>query len=162
MADPMNSSHSQAEARLELPGSLDQLTRMREWLRGVYAHAALEDEDGFNLLELAVAEAFTNIVRHAFHGLPDNFIRIRAESLPNLAVVTLIHFGDRFERCTANPPDPGAAREGGFGLYIISRAVDEVSYSCNELGENTVRLVKTLRPISQGECQDGASRGENG
>lgn len=147
MADPADPSFPPVETRIELSSSFDQLARMRVWLRDVYARAAREDEDGFHLLELAVTEAFTNVVRHAFHELPDNKIRILAERLPNLAVVTISHSGDRFDPGTVKLFDFNGSPEGGFGLYILSKAVDEVSYTCNELGENTIRLVKTIRSI---------------
>ncbi len=158
MADPIESSDPPTENWLELSSSFSQLTRIRDWLRVVYARGAREDEDGFHLLVLAVTEAFTNVVRHAFHELPDHKIRIQAENLSDIAVVTISHSGDRFDPGTVKPADVYGSGEGGFGLYIICEAVDEVSYSCNERGENTIRLVKTFQSIGKGGCQDDTSR----
>lgn len=142
-------------SRLELSSDLKQLTRMREWLGGVYAQPARDDEEGFCLLDLAVTEAFTNIIRHAFHGLPNKTIRIEAAGQSNVAVVTLSHCGDAFDPNQAKIPAFDERQEGGFGLYIISQAVDEVRYAQNEQGDNVITLVKTFRSCQQGEPQDG-------
>ncbi len=143
--------------QLELSSRFQQLGRLREWLREVYARDAHEDEDGFHLLDLALTEVFTNIVRHACHEEPGYLIRIQAESRPHRAVITVTYPGEFFDPGTAPPPDFDGNREGGFGLYIISQAVDEVSYSQTAQGDNQVRLVKRFQSIQQGECNNGAT-----
>jgi anti-sigma regulatory factor (Ser/Thr protein kinase) len=97
-------------------------------------------------LALAVNEAASNIMKHAYHGRIDQRIRLDIESGSDQIVVRLHHHGDPFDP----PPAPESAFDGshesGYGLYILSRSVDDVRYYLDERGENCVALVKMCSP----------------
>jgi anti-sigma regulatory factor (Ser/Thr protein kinase) len=51
------------------------------------------------------------------------------------------------------PPSINTARESGFGLYMLSKSVDEVSYYRDERGRNCVALAKYSKSASANESE---------
>jgi PAS domain S-box-containing protein len=133
-----------ARAAVELNSDLKSLCRAREFVREFCTDLpeTAIDEDSAGALELAVNEAASNIMKHAYHGRTDQRIGIEAEAFPNRVSIRLHHFGDPFDPTAAPPPPLDGSRESGFGAYIISRSVDDVRYSRDERGGSCVTLVK--------------------
>jgi PAS domain S-box-containing protein len=136
-----------ARDELEIGSDLRELRRVREFVRsfGGVAGGPL-DEDGLAELELAVNEAASNIVRHAYHGRADQRIHLDIESYPNRIAVRLHHLGDAFDPSAVAPPHLDGLRESGFGLYLIGRCVDEVRHYRDERGRNCIALAKARKP----------------
>lgn len=96
------------------------------------------------LLELAVVEAATNVVRHAYGGRGG---RVDLELSREDAVITLavVDDGTAFDPTRVPPPrepdpaDPSTWPEGGMGLPIIRAACDELRY-LSEGGRNRLTL----------------------
>jgi anti-sigma regulatory factor (Ser/Thr protein kinase) len=61
-------------------------------------------------------------------------------------LIRLHHLGDSFDPTSVSPPALDGSRESGFGIYLISRSVDDVRYSPDERGRNCVALIKMLNP----------------
>src|SRR5581483_6325910 len=100
------------------------------------------DEASEGALELAVNEAASNIMKHAYHGRTDQRIHMEAEAFPDRVLIRLHHFGAPFDPSTVPPPQLDGSRESGFGAYIISNSVDNVRYFRDERGRNCVTLTK--------------------
>ena len=131
----------------KLAPALTSLPAVRRFV-ALHAQRAGLAEDDYGLLTVAVAEVFTNIVRHA-KGLPaGSGIRLTAHYTASSLVLQVQHRGEAF-----TPPeqpeetDFAAFPEGGFGLTIIQKACDRVEYLHHE-GINTVRLY-LARPALQ-------------
>ena len=140
--------HAVARQEMEISSDLAELGRARGFVRG-FCRAlpgAPLGEDQVAKLALAVNEAASNIMKHAYHGRIDQRIRLDIESGSDQIVVRLHHHGDPFDP----PPAPESAFDGshesGYGLYILSRSVDDVRYYLDERGENCVALVKMCSP----------------
>ncbi len=137
-----------ARAEVEIGTSLQQLRLAREFVRvfcGDLPGGPL-DEDSTSALELAVNEAASNIMKHAYQGRSDQWIHLEAEAFPGHVAIRLHHLGDPFDPSEAPPPALDGSRESGFGAYIISRSVDEVRYYRDERGRNCIALVKLRQP----------------
>jgi anti-sigma B factor antagonist len=67
--------------------------------------------------------------------------------------VTLVHWGRPFQPPPGPPTPPEAGGERGRGLFIISRAVDQVTYQNCPNGANSVTLVKHLGPSIEGDIR---------
>ena len=137
-----------ARAGVEIGSDLKQLRRAREFVRrfcrklpGLPLDEASEDA-----LELAVNEAASNIMKHAYHGRADQWIHLDAEAFPGYLSVRLHHFGDSFDPSKVPPPPMDGSRDSGFGAYIISRSVDHVRYYRDDHGRNCVVLIKSRKP----------------
>ena len=136
-----------ARQELEIGSDLKQLRQAREFVRAFCRNLPGPplDEDSVAALELAVNEAASNIMKHAYHGREDQWIHLEAEAFPGRLAIQLHHFGDAFDPSTAPPPPLDGSRESGFGAYIIARSVDEVRYYRDERGRNCIALVKTRK-----------------
>jgi PAS domain S-box-containing protein len=137
-----------ARAELEIRSDPTDLSRVRAFVRdfGRMLPAGLLDEDEIAGLELAVNEAASNIMKHAYHGRADQRIELDAETFPDRVSIRLYHLGDSFDPTSVSPPALDGSRESGFGTYLIAKSVDEVRYSRDERGKNCVALIKVLDP----------------
>jgi PAS domain S-box-containing protein len=136
-----------ARAEMEMSSGLGDLRRARTFVRDFCRSvpAALLDPDEVAALELAVNEAASNIMRHAYHGRADQRIQVEAEGFADRVSIRLHHLGDSFDPAAVSPPALDGSRESGFGLYLISRCVDEVRHSRDERGRNCIVLVKRIK-----------------
>ncbi len=135
-----------AHAELEIASDLGELRRARRFVRE-FCHAfpegSLADED-IAALELAVNEASSNIMRHAYRGRADQRIQLEADRFQGHLSIRLHHLGESFDAATVAPPALDGSRDSGFGVYMIGRSVDDVRYSRDERGRNCITLVKVL------------------
>src|SRR2546428_6314539 len=108
---------------------------------------------------LALDEALTNVIRHAYAGRPErpievSFRRIRApwrgESREALEIV-LVDKGRRVDRTKLRGRSLEDVRPGGLGLHFIRESMDAVEFR-RTAGRNRLRLVKFLRvPLAPGD-----------
>ena len=130
------------------PGSYESLHPIREFVVKAARQAGF-DEAGVYSVELAVDEACSNIIEHAYGGESKGDIRctyqISAESL----TIILKDRGKRFNPETVPDPDFSAQLEnlkaGGAGLFLMRRMMDEVTFEFNENG-NVLTMVKHRPP----------------
>jgi serine phosphatase RsbU (regulator of sigma subunit)/anti-sigma regulatory factor (Ser/Thr protein kinase) len=135
-----------ARSELVIRSDLRDLHLARAFTRDV-CHALSEEllgSDAAAALELAVNEAASNIMKHAYHGRTDQRIHLDAETFVDQLLIRLYYFGEPFDPAAVAPPALDGSRESGFGVYLIDRSVDAVRYSRDEHGRNCVALVKTL------------------
>lgn len=135
-----------ARDEIELLSRLDKLDVARTFVkRFVKRSVDAPLADGFlEQLELAVNEAASNIVMHAYGGAPERTIRIEAESFSDRVAVRLYDQGTPFRPRASRPPTFEKSRVGGYGLFIIERCVDEVKFYRTEDGWNCTSLVKRV------------------
>jgi sigma-B regulation protein RsbU (phosphoserine phosphatase) len=138
-----------ARSEIEIPSDLGELARARafvwEFCQGIPGGAL--SEDGTEKLDLAVNEALSNIMNHAYRGRTDQRIQIGAEAWPDCVILRLHHLGEPFDPSAVLPPVFNGSRENGFGVYMIRQLVDEVRYLRDERGRNCVLLVKQRNSI---------------
>lgn len=134
-----------AHAEVEIRSDVQDLRRARAFVRDVCCRApgAVLGDDEIASLELAVNEAASNIMKHAYHGRRDQRIRLDADAFPDRVVIRLHHLGDSFDPASVPAPALDGSRESGFGVYLITNSVDEVRYSRDDRGCNCIALVKT-------------------
>ena len=136
------------QASMTVSSRLTELEAIRTFVRAFCEKLpppALPDH-ALNLLELAVNEAASNVMRHAYEGREDGRIVVEADANDERVCVRLRHEGKPFDPAQAAPPTFDGTREGGFGVYLIAQSVDEVVYDQDEGGQNTVTLVKMRAP----------------
>jgi serine/threonine-protein kinase RsbW len=100
------------------------------------------DRTALDQLQLAVQEAASNIIRHAYASEPGRPIEVVIEADRGRICVSLHHWGADFDWSSVEPPAFDGSRTGGFGVYLIEQSVDEVTYFCDDAHKNTIRLVK--------------------
>ena len=136
-----------ARAELEISSDLNELARARAFVREVcrtLPGPALEEES-VSQLELAVTEAASNVMRHAYRGRPEQLIQLDAEVFADRIVLRLHHLGETFDPGAVKTPAFDGTQDGGFGMYIIAQSVDDVQYYRDERGRNCISLVKNRK-----------------
>ena len=139
----MTSTH-----RMTRAAYLESLSDFREFIKEHCAGVpGITDEVVYDV-QLAVDEACTNIISHGYAALDAGSIILDLDIHPDRLVVTLTDFGHAFEPSSAPVPDVDAPIEerevGGFGLFFIQQAMDEMKYQVTEDG-NKMTLTKHLR-----------------
>ncbi|MFK8182349.1 MAG: ATP-binding protein [Phormidesmis sp.] len=85
--------------------------------------------EAFDQLNLALAEGFTNAVRHAHVNLPSHTpIVLECWVQFNQVEIRIFDQGEPFDPDSLVEPQPGTLREGGYGWFLLRRLVDEVTY----------------------------------
>jgi PAS domain S-box-containing protein len=139
-----NVEHPQAGSTLTLRSDLQELSRARQFVRDFCRDlpGSKLDDDAVGRLELAVTEACSNIMKHAYHGRSDQEIVLDAEVFPDRLAIRLHHLGDAFDPSKAPQPRFDGRQDSGFGVYLISQSVDEVHQGRDDWGRNCVVLTK--------------------
>lgn len=127
----------------EFPSDLGQLSAVRTLVRDVCRRAWGDgEEERVAQLVLAVDEAASNVVLHAYEGKAGQPLEVVASADDDKATIVLLHQGEPFDPGAVPPPKFDGSRESGFGLYLIRQAVDELTFFQDERGRHGMRLVK--------------------
>jgi sigma-B regulation protein RsbU (phosphoserine phosphatase) len=130
-------------AEIEISSHLQELSRVRAFVREVCTGLANPPpEETIDQLELAMTEAASNVMRHAYGGRTDRLIQLVAEAFDDRIVLRLHHLGQSFDPAAVRPPVFDGSQEGGFGMYIISQSVDDVRYYRDERGRHCISMIK--------------------
>ncbi len=97
---------------------------------------------------LAVDEALSNVMRHAYEGDSAQPIRIVCRCDGNAFQVEVCDLGREFDPFAQPVPPPDELRSGGRGIFLIRSLMDGYEYTRAD-GWNCVRLRKRL-PRSAG------------
>jgi len=132
--------------RLTIPAKPEYITLGRLALTGI-ARLRAEPlrQEVLGDLKLALTEACTNSVRHAY-GDGEGTVEILYEIYDDRLVVEVVDEGEGFDP----PADPSRAldedelSEGGLGIAIIEALADEFEIRERDQGGSSLRFVKLL------------------
>jgi serine/threonine-protein kinase RsbW len=130
--------------RLTIPARAEYITLCRLALTGIARVRDLSDEVLADL-KLALTEAASNSVRHAYSGDDDaGVVEISYELLSDRLVIEVTDDGAGFDPAEPDAP-PEELSEGGLGLAIIRAIADEVEIGKQADGKGSrLRFEKTL------------------
>jgi len=122
-----------------------QLEKVREFVEAAAREFGFSDDDIANIV-LAVDEACTNIIKHAYGGSSDGEIRIDINRKGTSFSIHIKDNGKAFDPEGIEPPNLrkhlSEFRRGGLGVYLMRRLMDEVDYAIQPGKPNEVTLVK--------------------
>jgi serine/threonine-protein kinase RsbW len=125
----------------------DNLVEVREFIGTAARQLGFDEEEVANIV-LAVDEACTNIIKHAYHFAPDKEIEISVVPNNRFLEVRIFDNGQSFDPAALRAPDLktnlGKHRRGGLGVYLMKRLMDKVEYHFRPGKRNEVHLVKYL------------------
>jgi serine/threonine-protein kinase RsbW len=131
---------------LRIPSQTDKLVLAREFVADaakVFGFA----EDDVNSIALAVDEACTNIIKHAYRYATDKEIDIVISMKKPEFEIVIRDGGNHFDAKRVPVPDMkeyiSHYKRGGLGMYLMKKLMDKVEYS-NQPRKNVVRLTKYL------------------
>lgn len=129
--------------RLTIPARAEYITLCRLALTGIARVRELSEEVLADL-KLALTEAASNAVRHAYADHGAGTVEIRYELLPDKLVIEVIDEGGGFDPAEAKG-SPGELSEGGLGIAIIRAIADEVEIGTQPGGKGSrLRFEKAL------------------
>ena len=133
---------------LIVPAQRDQLAEMATFVAAAAVEAGFVDTQ-VNRIELAVDEACSNIIDHAYHGLPGNIqLEVQVDEQHQLTIV-LVDQGQPFDPAVVPEYAPcnslEEAKVGGLGIHLMRQAMDDVCYEFSIAGVgNRLTMIKHL------------------
>lgn len=144
----MNAITKYFKKELVAKSTTENLAMIRDFVIE-FAFDAGFDEKITKKIALAVDEAVTNIIKHAYKFSPDGNIKIIAEILDDKLKITIQDNGIHFNPELISKPDIQELLKrkqvGGLGMYIMRNLMDEVRYSNPNNNTNEVVLIKYLQ-----------------
>ena len=132
---------------LIVSSALDSLSEISDFVVSAARTAGLDDQAVWEV-QLAVDEAATNVVLHAYGGQEEGPITVQVEVRNGEFVVCLHDRGKPFDPESVPLPDlesPIEERQtGGLGLYLMRKLMDRVEFHFDEDGHNLVTMSKRL------------------
>ena len=109
----------------------ENLSSIRDFVSNKASAAGLIKEDIENIM-LAVDEACTNIIKHAYSSYPDGEIIIKLEFNSEKILISIIDHGGIFNQDAVPDPDLQKyyqnGRVGCLGMYLMKTLMDDVKY----------------------------------
>jgi serine/threonine-protein kinase RsbW len=133
------------ETTLVFPGSFKSLDKVSEFIENV-ARSAGFDDNAVYAIEIAVDEAFSNIIDHAYagenHGNIECTCKVDAQGL----TITLKDRGEPFDPNSVAEPVLDCClddrKERGLGLYIMRKLMDDIHFDFSKEQGNVLTMTK--------------------
>ncbi len=129
---------------MALPSDTSVLGLVRELTRKM-AEVAGFDPGTAERLALAVDEAATNVIEHAYRGARDESLLLRFEDGPQALAIEIVDSGASVDPRSFPQVDlrryTAERRTGGLGVHLMSKIMDSVTFK-RRGGKNVCRLVK--------------------
>jgi serine/threonine-protein kinase RsbW len=98
---------------------------------------------------LAVEEALTNVIEHAYHGEEGKKMQVIFEMEGNKFTIRILHTGDQIDATQYVLADDLShfykqKKRGGLGVLIMKKCMDEVTYKSGP-DLNECRMIKYLK-----------------
>lgn len=135
-------------AELRVKSKTENLSEIREFISANALNAGIAQKTVENIM-LAVDEACTNIIKHAYKLSPEGEIIIKIKYDEDKFTITIVDYGNSFEPESVPLPDLQKyyreRKVGGLGMYLMKILMDDVKYVSVPGKYNQVLLSKNLR-----------------
>ncbi|NDJ52281.1 MAG: ATP-binding protein [Chloroflexi bacterium] len=141
---PVSPSSPDNSISLRVPARLENVRRLTRMVSDLALQADLSERAVYHC-RLAMDEACTNIIEHAYPTQDDGEIAMQVTLQEDELVILLTDFGLPYD--PANVPHPPThapldrMRPGGLGLHIMRTVMDDIQYRVSNSG-NHLRMVK--------------------
>jgi serine/threonine-protein kinase RsbW len=139
----VNNSHQHS---LLVNASTEKIAEVRHFVGDLAGKYGFSQDDVHDIM-LAVDEAFTNVVKHAYTFDENKKVTVTIETGPSEFVIRLADKGKPFDLSTYKEPNIEERimlrKRGGVGVYLINKLMDRVEYR-KKGGENEIMMSKKL------------------
>ena len=133
---------------LTVYSQVEYLAEIADFIEQAASVSGLNENQIYDV-QMAVDEACTNVIEHAYHGRTDGTIDIFCEQRGKEFVVVVQDFGEPFDpRKVAKPKtrDPLSRRNiGGLGLFFMHKLMDRVDFEFSSQNGNRLTMVKKIK-----------------
>jgi len=127
------------------PGRYKSLARISEFVSQYAQEAGLDETATYTVL-VAVDEACTNIIEHAYGGEGRGDIQCACDVKDDSLTITLRDWGDPFDPASVPEPDFNVPLQElqlrGVGLVLMKKIMDGIIFSSTPDGENMLTMIK--------------------
>ncbi len=135
-------------SRLNIKSDVANLGPVADFIVKAAQEAGLDDRETYNV-QMAVDEAVTNIIQHAYNGNHEGRIDICCERRGMEFIVEIRDFGKPFDPSRVRTPrvhGPLSRRTiGGLGVFFMKKLMDQVEFTSDAVHGNRVRMVKRIK-----------------
>ena len=108
------------------------------------------------LVELAVIEACTNIIRYAYPASSPGRLGVCLAREGDSIEILILDEGAPFDPTGVHPPDLHQSNEGGYGIFLMRTIMGTVTYRRRGSRWNCLRFVREApRETAQGNASEG-------
>ncbi|MGD8780774.1 MAG: ATP-binding protein [Ignavibacteria bacterium] len=128
--------------------STDNLSRVRDFTKSAAENIGFS-QDAIGKIILAVDEACTNVIKHAYKYSAEGVISVSVNFKKPKFVISITDEGTHFDPELIPEPDikeyHKQKKVGGLGMFLMKKLMDEVKYKNLSDNRNQVILVKYLQ-----------------
>jgi serine/threonine-protein kinase RsbW len=132
-------------ATVIFPGRFESLAGIRKFVFQAASDAGFDEKDIY-AVELAVDEACSNIIEHAYGGEDKGDIECTCNDLNGSLEIIIRDGGRPFDPEAVTPPNFSVAltdlKPRGAGLFLIHNMMDDVDFKFSKVKGNEIRMVK--------------------
>lgn len=132
---------------IHIESRTERLIAVREFVSDAARAFGFNDEE-VSKIALAVDEACTNVIKHAYKFDPSKTIQVIVNTGDGTFQIAIRDTGVQFNPMAVHPPDMkeylSHYRRGGLGVYLMKSLMDKVEYDIAPGKMNEVRLTKYL------------------
>ena len=132
---------------IKIESRTERLIAVREFVSDAARAFGFSDEE-VSKIALAVDEACTNVIKHAYRFDPTKTIHVIIQTENGGFQIAIRDNGTQFNPAQLHPPDMKEYlthfRRGGLGVYLMKSLMDKVEYDIAPGKMNEVRLTKYL------------------
>ncbi len=133
---------------LTVDSRLERLGEIADFIEDAASCCGMDDKQVYDV-QMAVDEACSNVIEHAYRGKPTGKINIVCEKRGKDFVVTIRDTGKPFDPKQVEQPKTNAPLSerniGGLGLFFINKLMDHVKFDFSSGRGNTLTLVKKIK-----------------
>ena len=130
---------------MEIAADENNLSEVRDFIADICLRAGFSKRETNNT-KLAMDEACTNIIKHAYGGAGGD-IRIDVQAEPGKVEISIFDRGTPFDWGGVEDPDleqyVEIGKKGGLGIFLMNRLMDDIDYHASEAG-NRLYMAKSV------------------
>ncbi len=138
---------TQKKYQLKIPSQSDNLSIIRDVVAKVASRVGF-DTDEASKIELAVDEACTNVIKHAYANNSNQMIEVSIKVDQKKLIIIVADKGKGFNPDEIKLPDLNKSikegRKGGLGLCLIKTLMDKVEFEIKPGSKNQVKMIKYI------------------
>jgi serine/threonine-protein kinase RsbW len=138
-----------ASETLTIESRVECIDDARQWVTDRVRAADFGDEPAGEI-ELALTEALANVIEHAYKGDGTRPIELSVEPDGETLRVRVRDWGAYFDPASYRGRDLDDPGEGGYGVFLMSQLMDDVTREPQPGGGTLLTLIKTKKEEPHG------------
>lgn len=131
--------------RVKYSADFTHLDSIRDFVGEIAERAGFSGKEIY-AIQLATDEACSNVIEHAYEGIPNGELEVECAASGNQIVIVVRDHGKTFDISAVRKPnfskDLSEREIGGLGVYLIYKLMDEVYFESSNNNGNALTMKK--------------------